>query len=198
MTASGSFYFRSWTDIGHVVLFSTLSYVLIVVVLRVVGQQAMAQMSGYDLVATVTFGAIVAAIPMIRAATFSEGVAVLLTFVALQELTRWLQSRSLLVHHMVREPPRVVLWNGQLLEDRLTESNVSADEVRSAVRRAGHSSISSVRVVVLENDGEWSVLPFDPPGDDSALHGLAIPEYVTTSAEHDDRSAESAPRGRVP
>jgi uncharacterized membrane protein YcaP (DUF421 family) len=192
-------FFHSWLDIGRVVLFSTLAYLLIVALLRVVGQQAMAKMSGYDLVATVTFGSIVAAIPLLRVTTFSEATAALLAFVALQEITRWLQSRWLPIHHLVREPPRVILWNGQLLEDRLRESNVSADEVRAAVRKAGHASFDSVRLVVLENDGDWSVIARGgQAGDDSALLGLAIPETVVAAPPAGDDSAQAATQRRLP
>jgi uncharacterized membrane protein YcaP (DUF421 family) len=169
-------FFHSWYDIGRVVVVATILFVLIVVMLRLVGQQALAKMSGYDVVVTVTLGSILAAVALSHDMTVSEAVAALLTLVALQEGTRWLQSRWLPFHHAVREPPRVVLWDGHLLEERLRETSVSADEVRAAVRKMGFSSLSDVRVVVLENDGEWSVVPKSAKAsDESAFHGLAIP-----------------------
>lgn len=172
-------FFRSWSDIWHVVLASTITFAVIVALLRVVGQQALARMSGYDIVVTVTLGSIIAAVTLSRDVTVSEAIAGLVTLIILQELTRWLQSRWLLLHHAVRQAPHVVLWNGTLLEDRLRETSTSGDEVRAAVRRAGISSLSEVLIVVLENDGEWSVVrKSDVPSDDSAFFGLPIPGRV--------------------
>jgi uncharacterized membrane protein YcaP (DUF421 family) len=52
-----------------------------------VGQRALAKMSGYDLIVTVTLGSLVAAIPITSGLVFVDGLAALVTFFALQELT---------------------------------------------------------------------------------------------------------------
>lgn len=44
-------------------------------------------MSGYDLIVTVTLGSLVAAIPITSGLVFVDGLAALVTFFALQELT---------------------------------------------------------------------------------------------------------------
>jgi uncharacterized membrane protein YcaP (DUF421 family) len=166
-------FFRTWTDLGHVVVESAVAFLAIVAILRVVGQQALAKMSGFDMVSTVMQGSIVATVAVSRDVTVSEGIAALVTIIAIQEVIRWGQARFLPVHHLVREAPHVVLWDGHLLEDRLLAISVSADEIRAAVRRAGFRSLSDVRLVVLENDGEWSVIAkSDEPSDESAFHGL--------------------------
>jgi uncharacterized membrane protein YcaP (DUF421 family) len=149
-------FFHSWADIGRVVVTTAISFAVIVGILRVVGSQAIAQMSGYDMIATVMFGSIVATSAITRGVTISEGVAAILTLIVLQETIRYLQSRWLPAHHAVRQKPVVLLWEGTLLEDRLRSSRIS--------------------VVVLENDGGWSVIPMAASrGDDSALDGLPIP-----------------------
>ena len=101
---------------------------------------------------------------------------IIFTVLALRETIRSLLSRYLPVHHIVREAPRVVAWNGQLLEDRLQSTNVSADEVGAAVRKAGLRSLSEVQAVVLENGGESSaVARSNTPTNQSAFFGLHIP-----------------------
>ena len=109
----------------------------------------------------------------------SDGIAAIATFLALQELTRFLQSRYRIPHHFVRERPHVIVWDGKLIEDRLKQIDVSADEVRAAVRQAGLLSIDDVQAVVLENDGVWSVMQRGDEKDPekmSALQGLDIPD----------------------
>src|SRR5690349_14645168 len=152
-------FFHSWSSVGEVVLASVTVFLVVVAMLRVVGQRALARMSGFDVVFTVTLGSVVATAAISRDVAVVDAIAALLTLLALQEIIRFLQSRSLRVHHTVREQPDVLLWDGELLEDRLRSTNISADEVRAAVRKAGLRSLSDARVVVLENDGDWSVVP---------------------------------------
>jgi uncharacterized membrane protein YcaP (DUF421 family) len=191
-------FFSGWADVGRAVLATAIVFALIIAILRVVGAQAIATMSGYDMVATVTLGSIVAAVAVTRGVTVSEAIAALLTLIALQEAIRFLQSRNLLLHHVVRQPPLVLVWNGELLEDRLLHGRISADEVRAAVRKTDLASISDARVVVLENDGSWSVIPCSAPlGDDSALHGLPIPDRQPASPA-DAGDAKPADPFRVP
>jgi uncharacterized membrane protein YcaP (DUF421 family) len=185
-------FFHSWSDIGRVVVVSSGAFLVIVALLRVVGQQALARMSGFDVVFTVTLGSVLATVAVTRDIALSEGVAALVTLLVLQEVIRRFQSRYLPVHHLVREPPRVMLWDGTLLEDRLRESNVSADEIRAAVRKAGLRSLGDARVVVLENDGQWSVIAKqDGRSDESALFGLPIPGRP--GAGPDDKGVRAIP-----
>src|SRR5437764_516001 len=166
-------FFHSWTSVGRVVLTSAIVFFLIVTLLRIAGQQALARMSGFDVVFAVTLGSVIATVVITPDIAITDGIAALVTFLGLQEGTRYFQSRFLPVHHVVRQPPRVMLWDGMLLEDRLRASSVSADEIRAAVRKAGLRSLSDARIVVLENDGDWSVIAKTrQESDESALYAL--------------------------
>jgi uncharacterized membrane protein YcaP (DUF421 family) len=192
-------FFHSWAEVGRVVLATTITFALVIVILRIVGAQAIARMSGYDMVATVTLGSIVATVAVTRGVTITEGVAALVTLIVLQEILRFLQSRWLPAHHAVRQSPIVVLWDGVLLDDRLRASRISADEVRAATRKAGLASLADARIVVLENDGDWSVIAKSGSrGDDSALFGLPIPGRPNNSPRDDGARAVPASPGRLP
>jgi uncharacterized membrane protein YcaP (DUF421 family) len=192
-------FFHSWARIGHVVLASVIVFALVVALLRFVGQQALAKMSGFDVVFAVTLGSVVGTVVISRDVTISEAVAALVTLLGVQELTRYVQSRSLRVHHVVRQRPRVVLWDGKLLEDRLRSASVSADEIRAAVRRAGLRSLADVRIIVLENDGDWSVVAKrDVESDESAFYGLPIPGRPDNSPGDDSATAEPVGPDRLP
>ena len=192
-------FFHSWSGIGRVVAASVIIFVVIVAMLRLVGQQALAKMSGFDVVFTVTLGSVIASVVIFREIAVSEGIAALVTLLVMQEAVRWLQSRFLPIHHAVRQPPRVLLWDGQLFEDRLLASSVSADEIRAAVRKAGLRSLSDARIVVLENDGEWSVVAkSDAPSDESAFFGLPIPGRPGNGPAVEGEHAEAASAYRLP
>jgi len=156
-------------------------------------------MSGFDVVFTVTLGSVVATVAISRDVALVDAIVALLTFLGLQEITRFFQSRFLPVHHAVRQPPRVLLWDGQLLEDRLRATSISADEIRAAVRKAGLRSLSDALIVVLEDDGEWSVVPKgEGESDESAFYGLPIPDRPENSPVEGSHRAEPTGPHRLP
>lgn len=192
-------FFHSWGNIGRVLLVSVSMFVLIVLMLRMVGQQALAKMSGFDLVFTVTLGSVVANVAVTRAIPLIDAIVAIDAILLLQETTRWLQSRNLRVHHLVRQPPALLLWDGKMLEQKLRDTRVSADEVRAAIRCAGLSSLSEVRAVLLENNGEFSVIPkSDTPSDDSAFYGISRPGDSKNSREKLPADTPRASDQRIP
>jgi hypothetical protein len=54
--------------------------------------------------------------------------------------------------------------------------------------RSGFVSLDQVQAVVLENDGDWSVMPRSQVHDLTALVGLDLPAGVRSSALGDQRS----------
>lgn len=192
-------FFDSWAQTANVVIASSVVFLFIVGVLRLVGPQALAKMSPFDIVFTVTLGSVVGSVALAHDVALCDGIVAIITLLVLQEAVRWVQSRSLVAHQMVRQPPRMLLWDGILLEDRLNANNISADEVRSAVRRAGLPSLGDAQAVVLENHGEWSVVPKGRDGSDySALYGLPVPGIPDNSPKSDGNKATAAPTHRLP
>ena len=192
-------FFHSWGEVLRIAVIAAMLFVVVVAVLRFAGQQALAQMSGYDVIVTVTLGSIVASVILTPSLTLADALAAVLTLIALQRLTRWLQSRWLPAHHAVREAPRVVLWDGQLLEDRLRDVKVSGDEVRAAVRKSGFGSLNEVLAVVLENDGQWSVVAKrEGSSDESAFFGLPIPGRANGRSDTRGEQLNIAPPHRLP
>jgi uncharacterized membrane protein YcaP (DUF421 family) len=190
---SGTFF-----DGGAHVLRAALSaagiYLVIVGAIRIFGEKALAKMSGYDMIVTVALGSIVAALPLTTSVSLTDAIAAAATFLVLQQITRYLQARYRRVHTLVRERPRLLLWNGRLLEDRMLDSDISADEVRAAIRRSGFLSLKQVRAAILENDGEWSIIPQSKTPDMSAMEGLLIPDSNEPPAAEPALEAHAAPQ----
>jgi hypothetical protein len=138
---------------------------------------ALAKMSAYDLIVSITLGALVASIPFLDKLSLTDGLAAIVTLVVLQELIRWAQARSHRVRAMLAEHPRIVVWNGKLLDERLQRWNLTGREVRAAIRKQGIAHVEEVQAVVLENDGEWSVIRRGKDSDrGSAFENLDVPD----------------------
>jgi uncharacterized membrane protein YcaP (DUF421 family) len=175
--------FRSWDAVLRVALSAVAVYVLVVAALRLIGARALAKMSAYDLIVSIALGSLIASVPLSTAISVADGATAIITFLVLQELTRYLQSRYRAAHHLVRERPHLVVWDGKFIEDRLERIDASADEVRAAIRQAGLMSVDDVQAVVLENDGAWSVMRRGEASNLSALDGLDIPGHGVVESD---------------
>ena len=164
--------FDGWDSIARIAVLAALTYLILVAALRVIGEQALAKMSAYDVIVTVALGSLLVSIPLSSGLTLADGIAAIATVLGLQELTRFLVRRSAGVKKIVKERPHPVLWEGRLLQERMEEVNVTDEEVRAAIRTAGLGSLGEAQAVVLETDGEWSVVPREKAGDLSAFADL--------------------------
>jgi uncharacterized membrane protein YcaP (DUF421 family) len=187
-------FFDGWAHVLRSALSAAGIYLVVIAAIRIFGQKALAKMSGYDMIVTVALGSIIAALPLTTDVSLTDAITAALTFLTLQQITRYLQARYRRVHRLVRERPLLLLWDGRLLEDRMLDSDISADEIRAAVRRSGIMSLKQVRAAILENDGEWSIIPQSSAPDLSAMEGLLIPNDDQPSTAEPARQARGAPQ----
>src|SRR5919204_1516165 len=110
--------FDDWQSVGRIVVTAACIYVAVVAALRVLGEQALAKMSAYDLIVTVALGSLVATIPISSGITVVDGLAAIGTYLILQEGTRWLLSRVPSARKLVKEQPALLVWEGQMLHHR--------------------------------------------------------------------------------
>lgn len=81
-------FFDSWARLGHVAMRGALTYLAVIAALRVIGERALAQMSGYDLICTIALGSLVASVTFASEISFLDGLAAIIAILLLQELLR--------------------------------------------------------------------------------------------------------------
>ena len=94
--------------------------------------------------------------------SLSNGLAVILTLVALDRLAAVLKSRFQRVEQILEGMPLTLVDHGRLLEDRMKKSNVTLDDILQAARRTqGIGRLEQVKYAVLEASGGISIIPVD-------------------------------------
>ena len=170
--------FSSWLSVGRIVLTTVLAYLALVLTLRVSGKRTLAKMNAFDLIVTVALGSCLASVAITKSVKLVDGLAGILTLVALQYVIAWLSVRSKQVRKLVKSEPRLLFHDGSFLEGALKAERVTESEVRSAARSSGHLSMQQVAAVVLETDGTFSVMS-QADASASALQGVTgAPETV--------------------
>ncbi|MEH1127164.1 DUF421 domain-containing protein [Micromonospora sp. CPCC 206061] len=164
--------FQSWSDLARVVIVGALVYPALIAVLRLSGKRTLAKMNAFDLVVTVALGSTLATILLSADVSLVEGVAALVLLVLLQFAATWLSVRFGGFRTTIKSTPTLLLRDGQLRPGALRAQRVTEGEVRQAVRSQGIGDLAHVAAVVLETDGQLSVIPHGAAGALTALRGV--------------------------
>lgn len=131
-------------------------YLAVILATRAAGPRSLAQMSAFDFVATVATGSITASVGL-GSVALADGVVALATLFSLQYLVSHLRRRRTL-HGAIDNTPLLLVRDGEVLEDHMRLARITPDDLRTHMRRAGETDISSVRAIVLETTGSVSVV----------------------------------------
>jgi uncharacterized membrane protein YcaP (DUF421 family) len=153
-----------WDQLGtdtatavQVVIATIGIYVALVVLVRIGGQRGLVAMSGADVACVIALGAVVGRTALLAEPTLVTGVIALSVLFGMQRVLTILGRGPRLGRILTRRP--VVLFrDGQLCEDGMRRARVSDDDLRQRLRLAGVSHRDQVRLVVLECNGQISVL----------------------------------------
>ena len=150
----------SWSTLGWVVATTTAMYAVTVAAVRIAGRRTVAQLSAFDAVVTIALGSIVAGTVLSPQASLAQGVAAVLTLLALQVLVAWTRRRVPALRRFLEFEPEVIVRDGALeLPSGLLSSQLTDEELGSRLRRQGVFDVSDLALVVLEPDGRISIVP---------------------------------------
>lgn len=169
------FYFSGWEPLVRILVVGTLTYVALVVVLRISGSRSLASMNAFDFIVTVAIGAVFGRGMTAKSVSLAEVGAALFLLVALQFVVAWLQTRWTGAMGFITSPPRLLYYRGEFLRDAMQRERVTEAEMHAAVRKKEFGSMTEVEAIVLESSGEFSVI--ESLGDGSALDA-ALQEQI--------------------
>ncbi len=147
----------SWTDAAAVVVSTIGIYLTFLVLIRIVGQRALATMSSFDFAAAVALGAVMGRVILGYTPTLLAGVIGLGTLFALQGLFG-IVRRSPRADTVLSNQPLLVMADGRLLDENLRKAHIVENELREKLRLAGVRRYDDVALVILERTGAISVL----------------------------------------
>ena len=168
-------WFDGWSDIGRVALSTLAIYVAVIVILRFAGKRSLAKLNIFDLVVTVALGSTLASIMLTKELSIAEGVTAFVALAGLQWLVSFASLRIRWFKRLIRSDARVLLRDGKFLEDAMAGERITHDEVVAAIRKDGHGKIEEITAVVLESDGQLSVISSGAAQDCTALGSYVAP-----------------------
>lgn len=140
----------------------------VIVIARVVGLRSFSKMSSFDFVVTLATGSIVAAVAS-SSTSLANGALALVILYACQWTIALLRRHTGWGQRLVDNKPIALMLEGEFIEENLSSSRVTADDVRAKLRQNNVHRLDDVRAVVLETTGDVSVLHGDGPVDADVL-----------------------------
>lgn len=140
-----------------VVVATTGMYWALVVLVRLLGQRALARMSSTDLATAVALGAVIGRAALGYTPTLGAGVVALVTLFAMQALAGQVR-RGAHTARVMDNRPVLLMAAGEILPENLRRTHLTEEELSPALRLAGIGHRSEIACVVLEPTGELSVL----------------------------------------
>jgi len=166
-------FFDDWAGLVRVATVGVLAYAGLVLLLRISGKRTLSKMNAFDLVVTVALGSTLATILLSSSVALAEGLLAFALLIFLQFAVTWLSVRSVAIRRAVKNEPKMLVYDGELLRDALRSERVTEEEVEAAVRQQGLADLKEVGAAVLETDGSVTVVPRSGLGRASALPDVA-------------------------
>lgn len=134
-------------------------YFFLVLTMRLMGKRQIGELELTDLVTTLLLSEI-ASLPITNLGIpVSHAIIPMLTLLALEVLSSFILIRVPSLRSLVSAKPTVLVQNGKLKQQALTELRISMEELMSELRQQGISELAQVRDVIVEKNGKLTVFP---------------------------------------
>ncbi|MDY6923890.1 MAG: DUF421 domain-containing protein [Pseudomonadota bacterium] len=153
-----SIFFQGWSGPLRILIVGVLSYVALVILLRLTGKRTLSKLNAFDLVVTVALGSTLSTAILDKNTPLVDGLVAMGLLVALQFAVTWTMVRRPSVHRLIRAEPVLLMAGGELRRETLRRERVSDDEVLQAIRDSGGRTLDDADAVFLQSDGSMAVI----------------------------------------
>ena len=174
----------NWNSIfGHgetaarVVFTAPVAFLVLVTMLRVSGKRSISKMNIFDFVFVVALGSALAQVALSPSIPLVAGLIGLASLLLVQVALSYLAAHWAYAERIINGQPALLFFRGRFLHPAMKRERVTEEEIRAAIRARGVPRIDQVTAVVLETDGQFSVITGDT-GEvrDSVLCDAHFPE----------------------
>jgi uncharacterized membrane protein YcaP (DUF421 family) len=138
-------------------------------------------MNNFDWIMTVAIGSLVGSGILLENVSIADAATAIVCLTALQWITVWLSVKYSFVEGLIVPKPRLLTHKGRVLEEALRQTRVSKNELFMALREKGFTSLDDANWVILENNGQMTVIPRQ----EIAIHNSEVINSVKHNIEND-------------
>ena len=151
-------FFQGWQSISQIIILSVITYVAIVIILRLSGKRTLSSFNAFDFLISVTVGSISATTILSNQTKFFEGIAAIVTLVVLQYIVSKVKMHSKFFSKVIRSDPTLLYYDGQYISANLKKMRVTKEDILQEVRKSNGVTMDKVYAVILESNGKISAV----------------------------------------
>lgn len=136
-------------------------YGVILVGIRLTGKREVGQMTPFDLALLLLISNAVQNAMTGPDTSVIGGIIAAVTLLLLNALISRITWKNKKARKFIEGSPTLLVHHGKVIEEHLAKEQISAESLQQALREHGISTLSEVRIAVLEIDGSISVLKND-------------------------------------
>ncbi|MBC5801015.1 MAG: DUF421 domain-containing protein [Candidatus Eremiobacteraeota bacterium] len=164
--------FNSWAAVEHTAVVALIGYVALVAFVRISGNRTLSHMNAFDFIISVTLGSMLARALLAQNNSIVQLVVGFIVLLGAQALVAKAGARSLRFHYLVTPKPKRVYAAGGFNLVVMRRQGIGEPEIRAAVRAVGLRDLKDVDSVVLETQGQLSVVWRGNEGDEPSMKGV--------------------------
>ncbi|WP_425061228.1 hypothetical protein SCACP_20140 [Sporomusa carbonis] len=147
-------------SIGQVLLRLMVLCTVALVVVRMMGNRTVGQLSPFDFVIMVGIGDIIVAGTMDKNPTLAAGIEGLVALLLLQQLLGYLALKNTTLRKWFEGTPVTLVENGRIIKENFSKTHFNYDDLRQELHKKGldFTDLNTVEVARLESCGEFTII----------------------------------------
>ncbi|WP_291559607.1 MULTISPECIES: DUF421 domain-containing protein [unclassified Clostridium] len=148
----------SFMEVLILLLKTTLSFLSLLILTRMLGKKQMSQLSFFNYVTGITIGSIVANIITVDNEPFIDEIIGLAWWCILAEATAYITVKSHKLGRLLDGEPSIVIKDGKIIRKVVVDLRMNVEDLTMMLREQSIFSVSEVDYAVIEPNGKLSVL----------------------------------------
>lgn len=145
-------------DAGIVFFQTVASFLILLLLTRLLGKQQVSQLTFYEYLNGITFGSIAANMATDDLANAPDHLVGLVTYGILTLLVSWLALKNRKIRKALAGEPVIVIQDGNILEDNLRKMHMDLDELTMLLRAENIFDYKELELAIVEQSGALSVM----------------------------------------
>ena len=142
----------------HIIISTSVVYLFIVIVFRIFGKTELAQLSITDLIFVLLISNSVQNAMVGPDSTLAGGLVAASVLFAINLIFKKLKFNFPTLKKIIEGEPVILIYKGEIKMENCEKNDITKDELLQAIREHGSSEIEDIDSLILEADGNISVV----------------------------------------
>ncbi|MFC7678900.1 DUF421 domain-containing protein [Paenibacillus sp. GCM10028914] len=151
-------FFNTWSDLFRIIIIGIISYISLILMVRLSGKRTLSQMNAYDFTVSVALGSILSTVILNKQISLSEGLTALALLIGMQFLLAKLSLHRPWFRGMLTADPQLLYYKGVYINSAMKKTRINKEDIYQTARNQGFETMDEVSSVVLESNGKLSII----------------------------------------